>query len=71
MIRARATDPSGLNSVVLAFRPTDAERARLAAGEDLYISLLTFLQPMQGIAVMVGKDEASAAYNVPVESPHG
>lgn len=59
--------PDGLNTVVMAFRPTDEERTRLAAGEDLYIGLLTFLQPMQPILVMVGKDEASEIYNVPIE----
>lgn len=57
----------GFNSVVLAFRPSDEERARIAAGEDLYVSLLTFGQPMQGVLVLVGEREMAGVYRVPVE----
>lgn len=64
---ARETQHGPLNSVVLAFRPSDEERARLAAGEDLYVSLLTFLEPMQGIILSVGPEEPSGWYNVAVE----
>lgn len=35
---------------------TPEERARIAAGEDLYIGLCTFGQPMQPINVQVGPD---------------
>lgn len=60
---------SGCNTVLLAFRPSDEERARLAAGDDLYISLLTFLQhPMPGIVVTAGKEEVSTMYAVPLET---
>lgn len=55
------------NCVVLAFRPSDEERARLVAGEDLYVSLLTFMQPMQPILVSVGPEEPAAWYGVEVE----
>ena len=35
---------------------TPEERARIAAGEDLYVGLLTFGQPMQPISVQVGAE---------------
>lgn len=53
-----------LNAIVLAFRPNDKERARLAAGEDIYVSLLTFLRPMPGIIVSAGSREPAAMFNV-------
>lgn len=52
------------NTVVVAFRPSDEERRRLAAGEDLYIGLLTFGAPMQPIQLMIGREEAAACYRV-------
>jgi hypothetical protein len=55
--------PQGM-SHLLAFRPNDEERARIFGGEDIYISLLTFGGPMQGILVMTGKHEASQIFNV-------
>lgn len=51
---------------LLTFRPSAEERARLAAGEDIYISLLTFGGPIQGIIVLCGKNEAAAAFGVGV-----
>jgi hypothetical protein len=56
----------GHNAIVIAFRPSDAERAKLAAGEDIYISLWTFGGPMQPIQVHAGVDEPSQIWNVPV-----
>lgn len=61
-----ATEHGPLNTIVLAFRPNDSDRQRLAAGEDIYVSLLTFMQPQQGIIVMVGERDASAIFGVPV-----
>lgn len=59
--------PNGrYNVVVLAFRPNDEERARLAGGADIYISLLTFGQPMQGIIVAAGKEAMAATYGLQV-----
>lgn len=55
------------NSIVLAFRPTDEERAKLVAGEDLYVSLLTFGKPMQGIILTVGPQEFAQWFGVEVE----
>ena len=39
VVRTRHGD---FNLVLMAFRPSEEERAALAAGADLYISLLTF-----------------------------
>jgi hypothetical protein len=52
------------NTVVITCRPSDEERKRIAAGDDLYIGLLTFGAPMQPIIVLVGREEASLAYSV-------
>lgn len=60
------TEKGVLNTVIMAFRPSDEERARIAAGEDIYVSLLTFMRPQQGIIVMVGERDASAIFGVPV-----
>lgn len=59
--------PRELNAVVLCFRPSDVERAQLAAGEDLYIAMLTFMQPMQGINVYVGPEVPAAVFKTDVE----
>lgn len=57
----------GYNTVVVAFRPSDEERARIARGEDLYLSLLTFARPMQGVILSVGERETAAMYGLEVE----
>jgi hypothetical protein len=62
------TEHGPLNAIVLAFRPNDEERARLAAGEDIYISLLTFMRPMQGIIVSAGHGEPCGMFNVREEA---
>jgi hypothetical protein len=54
------------NSVLLAFRPSNEERARLVSGADVYISLLTFGGPMQPILVMCGKEEAAQNFGIEV-----
>lgn len=56
---AEGAEPQLLNAIVLAFRPDERERALLAGGEDIYISLLTFLKPMPGISVYAGKRDAA------------
>lgn len=56
------------NSLLMAFRPTADERARIAAGDDFYVSLLTGGGPMQPILVFAGKDEAAHAFGLEVES---
>jgi hypothetical protein len=64
---ARASAHGPVNSVVVAFRPDADERRRLAAGEDLYVSLLTHGGPMQGIICAVGPETPAAWFNVAVE----
>lgn len=50
-------DPAlGWNCVVMAFKPTEEELHKLEQGEEVYISLLTFGQPQQGIRVEVGTE---------------
>ncbi len=61
-----SADPSGLNTILLALRPSEEERQALIDGKDLYVALLTFGTPMQPIMVMVGKDEAAARFNLEV-----
>jgi hypothetical protein len=56
------------NTVVTAWRPTDLERAQLAAGEDLYISVLTFGTSLQALLPIVGKQKAAAVYHVGVRA---
>lgn len=55
------------NTVVLAYRPSDEERRRIAEGEDIYLSLLTFGAPMQGVLMNVGEKETAAQYDLEVE----
>jgi hypothetical protein len=47
---------SEMNSPLLVSRwkPSDEEREALAAGDDIYLSILTFGRPMQPVAVQVG-----------------
>ncbi|MFL5481164.1 MAG: hypothetical protein ACJ8AK_03160 [Gemmatimonadaceae bacterium] len=52
------------NTVIVAVRPSDEERRRIAAGDDLYIGVLTYGSPLQPLLVLVGREEASFAYNV-------
>lgn len=54
---------SGGDGVMTRWRLDDAERARIAAGEDIYLGLLTFGKPMQPISMCVGNPwgEAEAA----------
>jgi len=49
-------DPAGQVGVLTRWRPSREDLVRLAAGEDLYISLLTFGQPMQPMVVQVGAE---------------
>lgn len=61
-------DPAcGFNTLVLAFRPTPRERERLAAGADVYLSLLTFGGPMQGVILSAGPEDPAAMFGVRLE----
>ncbi|MDI7267494.1 MAG: hypothetical protein QME96_05825 [Myxococcota bacterium] len=48
------TYDDGSVGVMTRWRLTDEERQRIAAGEDLYLTLLTFGRPMQPIMLEVG-----------------
>jgi hypothetical protein len=56
------------NSIVVAFQPSEEERAQLAAGEAIYISLLTYNRPMNPIIVSVGAAATAAIYDLEVEA---
>jgi len=51
---AVVTYEDGDQAVMTRWRLDDDERAKIAAGEDLYLTLLTFGQPMQPITLEVG-----------------
>jgi hypothetical protein len=55
---ARYGDNAGMGPVTLLtrWRLTDGERARVAAGEDVYVALRTFGDAMQPIVVQVGPE---------------
>lgn len=53
-----------VNTLVFAFRPTKEQRDAIEQGEDIYLSLLTFMNPMPALIMGVGKDFMSAVYNV-------
>jgi hypothetical protein len=55
------------NTHLLAFALSEEERAQIAAGADLYVSLLTFGGPMQGLLVLVGRERAAEVYQVAVK----
>jgi hypothetical protein len=52
------------NTVVVAVRPSDEERKRIAAGDDIYIAVLTFGSPLQPLLVRTGREEAAATFGV-------
>ena len=45
---------NGTRALLTRWRLDDDERARIAAGEDLYLMLLTFGRPMQPVSLRVG-----------------
>jgi hypothetical protein len=47
-------DFNGAPYLLTRWRFTDAERTAIAAGEDLYLAVLTFGQPLQPLAPQVG-----------------
>lgn len=60
------THEDGHNAVVLAFLPSPYELQQIAAGEPIYLSLLTFGGPMQGVLLSVGSEETAGIYRVEV-----
>ena len=55
----RFTD--GSSGLLSRWRLSDDERAAIAAGEDLYLFLLTFGTPMQPVQLTVGPPEWTEA----------
>ena len=54
------------NTLLVAFQPDDTQRAKLAAGEPLYIGVLTGGAKLQPLLPCVGAAEAAAIYNTEV-----
>lgn len=52
------------NTVVMAFKPTEEEAARIARGDLIYVHLLTFGEPQTPIILNVGSDEAASLYGI-------
>jgi hypothetical protein len=48
--------PQGVPVLLTRWRLTEEERQLVAAGEDLYLSVLTFGQPLQPIGLQVGPE---------------
>lgn len=49
-------DLGGARTLFSRWRLTPEERERVAAGEDIYLGLVTFDRPMQPIMIQVGSD---------------
>lgn len=47
----------GSTSVTSRWRLTDEEKQRIANGEDVYVTLLTFGGPMQPISISIGRPD--------------
>lgn len=54
---ASVTFSDGAQAMVTRWRLTDEERARVAAGEDLFVTMLTFGKPLQPILPEIGRPE--------------
>lgn len=64
--RLKISDERSLlfNTMVSCWEPSPEERAQLAAGERLYVGLLTYAQPPQPLLVLVGPKAAADVYGV-------
>lgn len=49
------------NTLVSRWRLTDQERERIAAGEDLFVCVMHFGQPLQPLLPVIGQDQAIEA----------
>lgn len=47
----------GSTGILMRWRLTEEEKARVMAGDDLYVTLLTFGRPMQPIDISIGRPE--------------
>lgn len=62
---AAVYEQDGQRILLTRWRLDDEERARIAAGEDLYLSVMTFNNPLQPVSLQVGAPEWST------EAPRG
>jgi hypothetical protein len=56
LVAARYQTEDGHQMLLTRWRFTDEERARIAGGEDLYLGVMTFGQPLQPLAPQVGPE---------------
>ena len=54
---AMVTYKDGTQEIMTRWKLSDEEKAKVAAGEDIYLSLLTFGEPMQPIKLEIGRPE--------------
>ena len=54
LVAARYETPDGVPVLLTRWRFSEEDRAKIAAGEDLYLGVLTFGQPLQPLQVQVG-----------------
>ena len=57
-------DGKMFNTVVCAFAPSQAQRERLAAGEAIYLAILTYGNPLQPVNLFVGAEETAEAFGL-------
>lgn len=55
-VTAAVYEIDGVRTLLTRWRMDDAERERLAAGEDIYLAVMTFGNPLQPISLQVGPD---------------
>lgn len=56
LVAARYVTEDGVPVLLTRWRLTDEERALIAEGADLYLSVMTFGQPLQPLSLQVGPD---------------
>lgn len=55
-LTAAIYEVEGVPTLLTRWTFTDQERQRIAAGEDVYLALMTFGQPMQPVMIQVGPE---------------
>lgn len=66
LVRLRITDERSImfNTMLSCWEPSPEERAQIAAGERLYVGLLTWDKPPQPLLILTGPKAAAEAYGV-------
>lgn len=57
-----ARGPKGM-TVLTRWQPTPEERVKIAEGEDVYLAILTFGNPLQPLLMTVGQAEMKEYFN--------